>query len=324
MFTFQYYIRFFCFIIPGFFVLQNVLAQPVPGIEENISFLVTFGINAPADWGDDDHCSVFFFSLPAKHIKPFYIRIFDPNVSGKHDEQKGTFDTRTRFAVYGGTGAFSNESSQGTNPEKGFDTGVLLMEKTFDNSDKYDDKWYTLGPFNPKEGERLTRAESDLNYFKIIVQGISGDDGNLYKMYYSDYPDKNQTVEGGASFTFEYTFRMKPGMAHLYPFIDNTVLRIRQQNFDFDDDGYVRLVSVSRKSEMAQISRDGEWGRSDHLIYEAERNFCMDIQVVSLVQRRNNNVVFSIHNQYGEALPFLNIPIGIERIENYIRIRKNR
>lgn len=306
----------------SFLPYLSSLAQPVPGVEENIAYLVTFGKNAPEDWGDDDHCSVFFFSIPANHIQPFYIRIFDPDTGGQHDEEKGGFDTRTRFAIYGGTGAFSEDASRGTNPDKGFDAGVVLDEKSFSSSEKYDNDWYTFGPFNPKEGDLVRLKDEERIYFKIIIQGTDGDDGNLYKLFFSDFPNRNQAVEGGESFTFEYTFRMQPGMSHLYPFIDMEVIRIRQENFDFDDDGYIRLVSVARKSEMATISEDGKWGRSTHQIFEEERNICMDIQVVSLVQRRNNNVVFAIYNQYGEALAFRNIPIGVERIQNFIKVRK--
>jgi hypothetical protein len=57
----------------------HAMAQPVPADEENIPFLVTFGKDAHTKWGDDDHCQVFFFTIPKDFKDPVYLRIFDPD-----------------------------------------------------------------------------------------------------------------------------------------------------------------------------------------------------------------------------------------------------
>jgi len=308
-----------------FLLLQPLLAsgQAIPRSEENIPFLVTFGPEAPPDWGDDDHCSIFFISLPLDYDQPIYLRIYDPDIGGAHDENKGGFNTSVRFSVIGGKGAFSEPDSRGINPVGNYKAGNVLYAKTFDASDRYDDDWYTFGPIVPNEGERVVFGGQEKIYFKVIAQGVSGDDGNLYHYYVSTQPNRNIEVEGCEPFTFEYNFRMGKGMSHLYPFINEKVIRIRQHNFDFDNDGYLRICSLVRKSEFVKSSKDGDWSISTHNIYDKEKGACMDLQIVSLVERRNNNMVFYITNQFGEALPFMNYPIGLEELVNKIKVTKD-
>jgi len=300
-----------------------VYAQAIPRLEENIPFLVTFGPNAPEDWGDDDHVSTFFISIPEQATKSFYIKVFDPNIGGAHDEEKSGFNTRCKFSIYGGKGTFSNLDARSIDPIGNYRSGNLLFSKVFDDSPKYDDQWYTFGPINPLEGEKVKINGNTKLYFKIICEGVSGDDGNLFRYYISEDSKSQIPLEGCEPFTFEYTFRMGQGVSHLYPFIDQSVIRVRQNNYDFDGDGYLRICSLVRKSEIVKPSNNGQWSISTHEIYAKERGACMDLQIVSKVERRNNNMVFYITNQYGEALPFMNFPIGLEQLSNRIKVSKN-
>ena len=316
---------FLYLILSGLLALvpMALTAQAVPRLEENIPFLVTFGPDAPADWGDDDHCSIFFISLPVDYDQAIYLRVFDPDVGGQHDENKGGFNTRTKWSVMGGKGAFSEPDARSIDPIGNYRAGTMLYSKTFTQNDRYDEQWYTFGPLLPAEGEKVTFGGQEKICFKVIAEGISGDDGNLYRYFISTDPEENIEVEGCEPFTFEYNFRMGKGMSHLYPFINQNVVRIRQHNFDFDNDGYLRICSLVRKSELVKYSRDGDWSISTHNIYEKEKGACMDLQIVSLVKRRNNNMVIYITNQYGEALPFMNYPIGLEELNNKIKVVRN-
>jgi hypothetical protein len=286
-------------------------AQAVPSKEENIPFLVTSGQDMPADWGDDDHIQIFFFAIPSDVTDPVFIRVFDPDVGGKHDEVKGEWNTRCRFSVVGGKGAYSHPDARSVNPTGEFDRGTLLFSKTFGVNDKYDDKWYTFGPINPTEGEIYRAGEKNLWILKVIAQGLAGDDGNLYRYYMSSSAERNTPLEGGKAFTFEYSFRVPKGKCHLYPYVDKNVVSIIQSNFDYDSDGWIKLVSVARKSERMATSLNGQWIESKHKIYEAEWGNSLDIQIFSLTEKRNNNLVLYLTNQYGESLPFYNAPIGI-------------
>ena len=72
-------------------------SQPVPNVEENIPYLMTFGNESATDWGDDDFSQTFFFQLPEEYDQPFFIRIFDPDTGGEIDEIRGEFNTRCVF-----------------------------------------------------------------------------------------------------------------------------------------------------------------------------------------------------------------------------------
>jgi hypothetical protein len=298
----------------SFLVLcQFVWAQAVPAEEENIPFLVTFGKEADTSWGDDDFVQTFFFSIPFDQKEPFYIRVYDPDCSGQFDEQKGEFNTFTRFSFYGGQGCVSNDDSRSVDPVGNFKSGTLLASKTFGQRGDYDGQWYTFGPFNPVEGERSDKYGGQI--FKMIAEGIRGDDGNLYRYFLSTDAEKNIPVEGGNAFTFEYTFRLHSDpwqTSHVYPYIDDEVLYLAQANFDWDTDGFIRIYSVVTFAEQLETSGDDHWSTSKYTVKDQERGKSLDIQFTKDSNQKvnNNNVVFYVTNQYGDLLPFYTVPIG--------------
>ncbi|NNE55996.1 MAG: hypothetical protein HKN32_08255 [Flavobacteriales bacterium] len=288
-------------------------AQPVPAEVENIPYLVTFGKDAARSWGDDDYCQIFFFSIPDDFNQPVYLRIFDPECGGEIDEMNEGFDTMTRFTVYGGDGCISNEDARETDPVGNYDSGNMLATKTFGSKLTYDNDWYTFGPFNPSEGEHTNKYGG--NVFKLICEGIRGNDGNLYRYYMSTEPDRNVPVEGGNAFTFEYTFRLHSDpfqTSHIYPYIDEHVVSVMQSNFDWDSDGFIKIFSVTTLGESLSTSGDDEWKQGQYKVKPDELESSLDIQFTkddkNLVN--NNNVVFYVRNQYGELLPFYTAPIG--------------
>jgi hypothetical protein len=303
----RYILLFFLYIVMSF----RVQAQSVPATEENIPFLVTFGAQSQTAWGDDDFVQTFFFIIPQSWKKPFFIRVFDPDINNTYDEINGVPDTETTFTVLGGSGAFTHPDATLADPIGNYKSGTKLAEKTFDSNIRYDNKWYNFGPFNPIEGEWVNDFKGYL--FKIVAQGIKGDDGNLYKYFLSSDPNENKVVEGANAFTYEYSFRMwdEAGkVSHLYPFINDKVVSVKINIFDFDNDGKVRIVSAAKKSEEVKVSGDNAWSSSIHQISDKEKNASLDIQLIKLNKAMNNNVVFYITNQYGELLPFFTTPIG--------------
>lgn len=294
---------FSCFMV-------SLAGQQVPSVEENIDFLVTFGESATNNWGDDDHVQTHFIAIPKTQSKAIYIRVFDPDCGGEHDQINGAFNTKTKFSIYGGIGCYSNKDARDINPIGDFKSGVLLASKIFSVDSKYDNNWYTFGPINPKEGE--FDAELNAYVFKIIVEGLTGDDGNMYRYFLTSEETTNKPVEGGNFFAYEITFRLKPfisQMAHLYPFIDNNVISIKQHNFDFDKDGYIRMTSVSKKSQEMETSGDGNWSSSIKTINQSEINTSIDLHFIKTSDWAND-MTFYITNQYNQAIPFFSTPIG--------------
>ncbi|MFH2142894.1 MAG: hypothetical protein ABIJ97_10755, partial [Bacteroidota bacterium] len=237
----------------------------------------------------------------------------DPEISGLYDDKKFDFNTKTKFSLYGGKGSYTNPDAQGVDPVGKYRSGNLLAEKIFSTDMQYDNKWFTFRPISPTEGE-LSKEKGGY-VFKLIIEGVSGDDGNLYRLYLSTKSTTNESVEGSQSFYFEYSFRLHDSpseVSHLYPYINDSVFSIKQFNFDWDNDGRLFFVSVIRKAVEMSKSPDNKWIVSDHVILEKEKNSSLDIQMHKnkTSDIRNNNIVFYIRNQYGESLPFYNTPIG--------------
>jgi hypothetical protein len=287
--------------------------QAVPAMEENIPYLVTFGADSDTSWGDDDFCQVFFIRIPESQTEPIYIRVFDPDTGGELDEPKGEFDTKVRFSVYGGKGCYSEMDPAGADPESNFESGIMLASRSFGTSNRFDTDWYSFGPLNPLEGEYVEKFDGRI--FKIVAQGESGDDGNLYRYFLSTDSRENEEVEGANLFTFEYTFRLsnnQNNVSQIYPYMDDRTISVKISNFDWDDDGFIRIVSVAKNGELCPISNENDWARKEFPIIEEERNTSMEIQFIKNRQKqvKNNNVVVTVQNQYGENLPFYVIPIG--------------
>lgn len=300
----------FYFII-FIFQIINCNAQQVPGKEENIPYLVTFSKDSEKRWGDDDFSQVWFYVIPKDTKKPFYIRIFDPEISGSIDEIKAEPNSKTKFSVYGGKGCYSDSAATNKDPLGNYKSGTLMTSKVFGNQQEYDNQWFNFGPFNPAEGELVQELNGYV--FKIVADGLDGNDGNLYKYYLSSSPTTNTPLEGSNLFTYEYTFRVdeKPGsISHVYPFVDDNVISININTFDLDDDSYMRLVSVAKKGDKINGSLDNEWAISNHPISKEEKKTSLDIQIIKFREKINNNIVLSITNQYGKSLPFFSIPIG--------------
>ncbi|WP_430810652.1 MULTISPECIES: hypothetical protein [unclassified Carboxylicivirga] len=291
-----------------------VQAQPVPGDDENIPNLITFGADGETSWGDPNFCQIIFFTVPESHTAPIYIKVYDPDCGGENDELQGVWNTSTCFSIYGGQGSCSNEDAKKLNLDGDYDEGTLLASKTFGDEPEYDRSWYTFGPINPSEGEYL--PEEGGYVFKVIVEGLSGDDGNMYQLFMSTQMDELSEVEGGYAFYYKYTIRLHDNpreLSHIYPYVnDSSIVSIKQTNFDWDNDGWIIVRSVATAGQMMKISKDDEWISSLYTIKPAEYNTSLDIQMKKHPSGsiRNNNVVIYFENQYGELLKSYSVPIG--------------
>lgn len=301
--------------LPGLLPVGCLYSQAVPGKDENIPFLVNFGKDGKTSWGDDDFFQIFFFTIPKDFKQQIYIRVFDPDTGGENDEIQGVFNTRCLFSVYGGSGVDpeKNENSRGLLKGVNYKTGNLLASKIFAAETKYDNAYYTFGPFNPSEGDFNEKWNSYI--FKIICEGISGDDGNLYRYFLSRSATADLPIEGANAFTYAYTFRMWnniQSVAHIYPYVDTGIVSIRQRNFDWDDDGTILVVSRYKQGITVPISGEDNWAESKIPIEPDEQRSSLDFQFHKKQDDlvKNNNVVISLENQRGDALKFYSSPIG--------------
>lgn len=289
-------------------------SQPVPNVEENIPYLMTFGKMAETSWGDDDFSQAFFFMIPDDFDQPFFIRVFDPDTGGEIDEINGAFNTRCVYEVFGGEGCWSDPFAKETNPDEDlyYKSGTLLATRAFTSNPRYDNSWFTFGPFNPSQGEY---AEMYQGYvFKVICEGVMGDDGNMYRYYLSTSDTENRQIEGANAFAYEYSFRMHDDVeevSHIYPYVEEGTISVKISNWDWDNDGNIVVISVARQGRDVKISGDDLWADDELRVQDEEIKTSMDFRFVKanpLV--RHNNVVVNVRNQFGEAMPFYTIPLG--------------
>jgi len=302
-------------MILGTMPMRTLRGQAVPGKDENIPFLVTFGKDGQTSWGDPNFYSVWFFTIPKDYKGQIYIRVFDPDVCGQNDEIQGYFDTQTRFSIYGGKGVDPDKNIQSRGLKKGdnFKSGNLLVSKVFGLDPNYDNKYYSFGPFNLTEGDYNERWKSYI--FKIVCEGISGDDGNMYGYFLSRDARNNLPIEGANAFTYSYTFRMwndTKSVSHIYPYVDTGIVSIKLRNFDWDDDGTILVVSTYKQGISIPVSNEDEWKEAKISIQPEEIGKSLDFQFHKKQEYlvRNNNVVVTIENQRGEAQVFFSSPIG--------------
>jgi hypothetical protein len=296
------------------FLVTSTLAigQPVPNVDENIPYLMTFGPRAETSWGDDDFSQAFFFLIPEEYDQPFFIRVFDPDTGGEIDEVAGEFNTRQVFEVYGGEGVWTDPDARETSPIGNYKSGTLLASRVFGENPRYDNSWYTFGPFNPAQGEYTDVFNKRI--FKIICEGVEGDDGNMYRYYLSTDADDNRPIEGANAFAYEYSFRMHNNyeeVAHIYPYVEEGTTKVKIFNFDWDNDGSIVVISVVRQGREVKISGEDNWANDELRVQDEEIGTSFDFRFVKarpLV--KNNNVVVNVRNQRDETMPFYSIPIG--------------
>lgn len=306
-------IRHFFLILFFLSTCQGVFSQPAPAVDENIPYLMTFGGNAVTSWGDDDFLQIFFCVIPKSQTNPVYIRVYDPDTGGELDEVKEGFNSVVSFSIYGGNGCWSDTAAQSIRPSGNYRSGYQMASRAFGIDPRYDRQWYSFGPFNPLEGEYVEKFGGYV--FKIIAQGTSGDDGNIYRYFMSTSPGENIAVEGGNLFTYKYHFRLPDDpkqVCQIYPFADDKTISIEISNFDWDNDGIIRIFSASKNGVNSEVSGEDTWVRKVFPIVEEEKNSSLEVQFIKnqKEQIRNNNVVVSVRNQYGQSLPFYVIPIG--------------
>lgn len=273
--------------------------------------LITFGAQSDTKWGDDDFSQTFFFLIPEKQRTPVYIWVFDPDCGGKNDDLKGPANTTTSFGLYGGAGTFSGPQARDPRLTNPVPTGRLLKSQTFGSKPTYDGKWYTFGPLNPLEGEMVDEFKGHV--FKLVARGLSGNDGNLYCYFFSTSPTTNVAVEGGNAFTYEYCYRL-PATAnkttvHLYPFVNDKVVSIKQSNFDVDDAATLNVFSIAKNGQPGATSGDGVWTSSVLPISPKEHGLSLDFRLTS-TKPAPNDLVFYATDQYETAMPFFAIPLG--------------
>ena len=197
--------------------------------ENGVKWFYCFGKNGNLFYGADPEPKSYYVVVP-KGSGPVTIRILDADTTGAYDERDGTWDTATRFTVYGGARQLASETVSVDAPDR---------------------TTLTFGPFEASQGE----DEGDGDVFRVAVEGLEGDDNNLFA--FEVEPDSARM------FSYNFSFRLAPheeDRMNFYPEIPLGMTVVQVGNYDMDSSG-------GKARFIAPASTPGWFGLPQRLTY---------------------------------------------------------
>lgn len=177
--------------------------EAIDGYLGRNALMITYGQAAPVAEGDNDHVQVIWFKVPKSVTTPLFLRLYDADVGGQGDYIVEDQDTFTRFSLYGGAMSLGAEDASEDATEK-LHAGNLLHQFVFGVDPMADNAWYTFALLNPNEG-----LETEYGWlFKLVVEGMQGNDGNAYDVILSQHETRNVTLPGIQVFNYSPTIHM--------------------------------------------------------------------------------------------------------------------
>ena len=239
-----------------------------PALAQEMPLSVIYGPAASTAEGDDDYRELIFLSVPADLEDRLYLRIFDPDTGGDHDlAYGGSEDTETRYALVGGAGALSAVAGSAAPSAEDLASGEPIREASVAASAALDGKWQTIASFLPDQGELV----GDRRVFRLLVEGLAGNDANLYAATLSLRDRRNLAPDGLEVFAFSPTVRMPDddSITELRFVVPQGADRLVLHNFDVAN-GEVTLTTALRSVPLA-ASGQNEWRESEVEMLERER-----------------------------------------------------
>ncbi len=267
------------------------------------AYLITYGIDAGTVEGDDDFFQVIFIRMPDQMREPVYVRIFDADCGGEVDARyHGKFNTRTGFKLFGGKGAYSSPGIQKPTPAKSdLYAGTLLANEEFGENPLFDNKWYTFARIKPEDGEKV----GQFRYFKVVIEGKEGDDGNAFLITVSSEEHSNTAPDEVEIFTFAPTIRLpRPGVfSEMRFFVPEDVREIVVHNFDLSG-AKIGVDTAFRSNLKVSSSGQNEWRKGGVLLKEIEVGRMCALRFEGGREMPNDGT-FYVTDKQGNLLPML-------------------
>ena len=277
----------------GSILLSGALIAISPGLgnvpearADETPRLVTFGPRAQQFEGDHDFRQFIHISVP-EGSAPLYLRVFDADIGGDHDEPLSGFNTETRFSLYGDGGVPRLfRDSDGVVQEA--IEGEPLGTATFGSDEAVDGQWVTLFPVHAAEGA----PDGNRRRFVLAVEGIAGDDGNVFEVALSRSDAENRDPGDVRLFSYAPTFQIaeEGEYAELRFTVPRGVDALTVENFDAAGAGisyagrfFSAPLTASEKSKWHRdrvALRPGEPGRASSIIVSGGAESPNDATVV--------------------------------------------
>lgn len=264
--------------------------------------LITYGPNAPTSEGDPDFKQILFFSVPQSTAGNLHLRIYDADCGDNNDVSVAGFDTKTKFSLYGKDGAYSAISNKGAfPPEDAIRSGTLLKAEEYGVDPFLDNKWHNFADFLPSDGELI-----DGNYyFKVVVEGISGNDGNIFDITVSTQSKQNIEPAGLNLFSFVPTLRIprRGVMGEIRFMVPQNMTSVTVYNFDLAN-GEIGVETPYRSKLMTKASNQDEWASSSVQLENNETGKINAVRVEGGTEMPNDLSVY-VSSENGTLLPLI-------------------
>jgi hypothetical protein len=230
--------------------------------------LVTFGPAAPPTAGDDDYRQEIFFHILTSYTGTLYIRIWDADTGAANDETPDTWNTTIRYTLQG-----SSVSPQ-----------IVIGSDA-----AYDDQWVSV--FGPYQASELIDGNG---VFSLLVEGVSGNDGNIYNVAVSTDTGTNTSPPGGGRiFAYSWTFPVYVGTPRwLYPYIPPGTVSFEQYNFDMDLSISMMLHTPTGGMIPVSAISDSGWDSSAHPVATLEDGSTWGVEMTYILTTFWNDVTF--------------------------------
>ncbi|MBU0759622.1 MAG: PKD domain-containing protein [Candidatus Omnitrophica bacterium] len=277
----------------GLVIAKNGFCYKVPPKDSNISYLYVFGPDGKKGYGATKAPQVVFLRVPGSYTGTVEISVYDPDVGDYLDEKSGSWNTETRFSIFGGEKAYSSLKGVSDANVTDFRQGTLISEKIFGQDESYDRQFYHFSPIDASMGEKI----GDYRYFKIVAEGITGDDNNVFAFEVS--PDQAE------SFSQALNLRLSEKRGKkmlLYPDMPKDASKIVEYNFDLDPDGGdIELIS-STKAYRVKGSGTGVWANTKIDVDSGDAGKRWVYEITKATQP-NANMAMYLTTSDGEAIP---------------------
>jgi PKD repeat protein len=297
-----------------FFILLFALLGISPALANEPAYLITYGSEAKTVEGDNDFLQIIFIRIPEDSASDrAYIRIFDADCGGRLDDKySGKWDTRTRFRVFGGKGAWSTPKLKIPFPDKAdLSAGKLLAEAEFGEDPFRDYQWHTFAHLRAEDGEKV----GAFRYFRIVVEGRGGNDGNTYLIALSDDSQRNVSPKGAETFNFTPTVRLKKrdAFAELRFFVPKDDQEILVHNFDLPR-SEIGVDTAFRENLPVEPAGQDEWKKTAVSLNENEAGRVAAVRFQGGKEMPNDGT-FYVSDPKGRLLP-IQMPVYLVQKQN--------
>lgn len=271
----------------------------LPSESASGSFLYVFGPQARRGLGARNSIFIAFLRVPTGLKDEIYISVFDPNASGANDPVfwggSSFFQASlTKFTVYGGQGAFTDENARVARPSPE-QKGTVLASKTFNR--EYDNKWFQFGPFHAEQGEIVGKW----SYFKVVVHAMTGGNINAFRLAFS--PRKATEV---FAYILPLHLRMRPRQTiEFFVEIPRGMTEIIETNYDVDASGGTPYLLTSKRKTRLKSSGSGKFIKNPITLAPDDTGVRCIYRFVKGTQKFTN-MAFMISDKQGRPLRIFN------------------